>query len=329
MHKLSSSDSSSIDDGELEDLDELLQNPDSLDQLQEARKTRALRRQIWCLKMVVILMGFSLSALTVYAVFSLSREPTDHSCGEGDSYEWSGRLGEDPSEFVPQGIGQPLRLTYYDASHPYHFADDMFDTLDGAMTTIRKVRAMHNSSNVLANQRYATWFHPPADDQAPAATRLHPFFSWKTQRQMYTLRGFHQLSCVLVIVEEYAHRLHASNNSDSNSTSSRWGPGHVVHCLNTLRDAVMCMADATPMTFVNGFQMGYVTDEQAYMCRDWEGLRTWANDPVRGVRTSAEADVADGTDDGELTVGALYDFEEPNEIVPFPKLTEAEAAGLM
>lgn len=84
------------------------------------------------------------------------------------------------------------------------------------------------------------------------------------------------------------------------------------------------MADATPMSFVNGFQMGYITDDQAYMCRNWEGLRAWANDPERGVRTH----VADGSDDGKLKPGALFDFEYPNEIVPFPELTEQETSGL-
>lgn len=134
---------------------------------------------------------------------------------------------------------------------------------------------------------------------------------------MYTLRGFHQFTCVLVLAEEYTHRVNTN-------VTSRWGQRHFAHCLNILRDAVMCMADATPMSFVDGFQMSYVTENQAYMCRDWEGLRAWANAPERGVRTR----VTGGEADGELGPGALFDFEYPSEIIPFPDLTEQERFGL-
>ncbi|KAH8777828.1 hypothetical protein F5883DRAFT_409061, partial [Diaporthe sp. PMI_573] len=170
----------------------------------------------------------------------------------------------------------------------------------------------HTASNVLANRQYAKWYHPDG-----SVTGLAPFFSWKSTRQMYTLRGFHQFTCILVIAEEYTHRVHTN-------MTSRWGQRHVAHCLNTLRDAVMCMADATPMSFVNGFQMGYITDEQAHMCRDWEGLRAWANDPKRGVRTRGP----DGEGEGQLKPGNLFDFEYPSEIIPFPDLTEQERLGL-
>lgn len=175
---------------------------------------------------------------------------------------------------------------------------------------------MQAASNVLVNQRYAKWYHPDN-----TTTRLAPFFSWNSTRQMYTLRGFHQLTCVLALAEDHAHRVHTN-------TSSRWSTRHVAHCLNTLRDAVMCMADATPMSFVNGFQMGWVSDEQAYMCRDWEALRAWANEPERGVRTMESLDQAGDEEGSHLHAGDLYDFEAVDEIVPFPSLSDEEMRGL-
>lgn len=174
--------------------------------------------------------------------------------------------------------------------------------------------AQPTASNVLVNQRYAKWFHKDG-----TVTHLAPFFSWGSTRQVYTLRGFHQLSCVLALAEEYAHRVHTN-------ATSRWSTRHVAHCLNALRDAVMCMADAAPVSFVGGFQTGYVTDDQAYVCRSWEALRAWANDPRRGVRTRVAA--GDEPPGGQLKPGALYDFEFPDEILPFPELTEKERAGL-
>lgn len=109
------------------------------------------------------------------------------------------------------------------------------------------------------------------------------------------------------IAEEYGYRYH--------NMSSQWGPGHVAHCLNTIREAIMCLADATPMSYVNGFAHGHVTDDQQFMCRNWGALRKWANDPVRGIRYKNTAVPGDKSD-------------KNTEILPFPELTEAQKLGL-
>ncbi|KAJ0345603.1 hypothetical protein KNSL1_008257 [Colletotrichum chrysophilum] len=62
-----------------------------------------------------------------------------------------------------------------------------------------------------------------------------------------------------------------------------WPPEHVAYCLNVLADAVQCTADATPLSFVNGFGSGHLTDGQQAWCRDWDSLRAWAADEERSV----------------------------------------------
>lgn len=97
--------------------------------------------------------------------------------------------------------------------------------------------------------------------------------------------------------------------------SSQWSPKHVAHCLNAIREAIMCLADATPMSYVNGFAVGHVTDDQQFMCRDWTALRRWANEPERGIRYK------------NLSPPGSK-FDKNTEIIPFPQLSEEEKSGL-
>ncbi|KXH26294.1 hypothetical protein CSIM01_03672 [Colletotrichum simmondsii] len=158
------------------------------------------------------------------------------------------------------------------------------------------------ASNVLVNGNFADWKKPDG-----TVAKLPAYYSTVSYRQTYIIRSFHQMHCLISIAEEYGHR--------ANNVSSQWAPKHIAHCLNAIREAIMCLADATPMTYVNGFAVGHVTDDQQFMCRDWSALRKWANDPVRGIRYKNIA-----------PEGAGYDNN--TEILPFPELSELEKVGL-
>lgn len=47
-----------------------------------------------------------------------------------------------------------------------------------------------------------------------------------------------------IILEDIGYRVH--------NMSSKWTSGHVIHCINTLRAAVTCLADATPISYIHG-----------------------------------------------------------------------------
>jgi hypothetical protein len=49
------------------------------------------------------------------------------------------------------GIGDPLRLTYYNENHPYYIPEDAFDDFDESMNLIQKVWSMHNCESTLAH----------------------------------------------------------------------------------------------------------------------------------------------------------------------------------
>ena len=50
----------------------------------------------------------------------------------------------------------------------------------------------------------------------------------------------------------------------------RWE--HYQHCLDSLRQDIMCRADDTPMPGIVG---GHLGDGQILLCRDWDKLIAW------------------------------------------------------
>ncbi|EQB49944.1 Cyclochlorotine biosynthesis protein R [Colletotrichum siamense] len=253
-----------------------------------------LESNVWCLRVSLLITVVALMLVTVFAVFDRVTSVRDaHKCGH---------IGSDHSGFVPPEIGEPGRWTIFDKSSPYYIEEDTFYDLNKTKMVVKKLKSLHNSSNVLVNDNWADWHKPDG-----TVAKLPAYYSTVSYRQTYIIRSFHQMHCLISITEEYGHRVH--------NVSSQWAPQHVAHCLNTIREAIMCLADASPMTYVNGFAVGHVTDDQKFMCRDWSALRKWANDPVRGVRYKNLA-----------PEGAKHD--NYTEIIPFPKLSPDEEIGL-
>ncbi|OHF04558.1 hypothetical protein CORC01_00029 [Colletotrichum orchidophilum] len=222
--------------------------------------------------------------------------------------EWSGLLGEDWNGIVPNGIGYPLKLTYWGQDHPYYMPENIFDDFDKSMAMINHWKHMHNSSSIFIRPD-----EPRAKRIKPDGNiaELPPFWPWdplEDGRELYAIRGFHQMHCIFVISEEFTYHYGRTNDS-------LWTAGHVAHCINTLRDAIMCMADAQPLSYVNGYKNGHATDDQAMMCRDWEELHKFVTDPARGLRIKNIA-----------PAGSKNEKMAP--IIPYPHLTDPELRGI-
>lgn len=54
---------------------------------------------------------------------------------------------------------------------------------------------------------------------------------------------------------------------------------HYFHCLDTLRQDVMCLGDDTPMPTINAIHR--IGDGQVRECRNWEKLIEWTQKPER------------------------------------------------
>ncbi|OLN94034.1 hypothetical protein CCHL11_03393 [Colletotrichum chlorophyti] len=261
----------------------------------------ALKKKVRSLQVRIVMVLVALSMTLIFFVLYIQGTTAT---ARDLQMEWSGLLGEDPSGFVPNGIGQPLKPTYFGRDHPYYLPEDTYDDFEKSIAYVKKMKGMHNSSSVLANRRYGKTIRPDG-----SVTGLNPFFTWKKNdegRQLYTLRGFHHMHCLIVVAEEFAYHFH---------NQSKWTKPHIAHCVNTLRDAIMCLASAQPLSFINGYGVGQITDDQADMCRDWSALRAWGNDPARGIRVIDNAP-------------PNVTWENITEILPYPELSEMELRGL-
>lgn len=103
-----------------------------------------------------------------------------------------------------------------------------------------------------------------------------PVYVTSKGSQIYNLRAFHQMHCISILFEDIGYL--------RNNVTPKWTAGHELHCLNTLRAAVTCLADSTPIAYIHGLGVGHTTDDQQTRCRNFFALREWAHDPVRAVR---------------------------------------------
>jgi len=94
-------------------------------------------------------------------------------------------------------------------------------------------------------------------------------FPWDSSKGIYLINAYHNLHCV--------QTLRTAVVEFNNSTPQSSPLGHVIHCLNVLRDEIICDADDTPR--YTGFQPNQKSGlGQVRMCRDWTQLEAWADD---------------------------------------------------
>jgi len=89
-----------------------------------------------------------------------------------------------------------------------------------------------------------------------------------------SLNVFHQLHCVNMIRK----RLWANENFES--THELMGIEHLSHCLDALRQSLMCSSDITPLPWKWDAQAGEAKEvaEVQHTCRNFEKVRQWAKE---------------------------------------------------
>ncbi|KAF2197264.1 hypothetical protein GQ43DRAFT_216034 [Delitschia confertaspora ATCC 74209] len=93
-------------------------------------------------------------------------------------------------------------------------------------------------------------------------------FPWDTERSVYYIKAYHDLHCLKLIRKAIIN--------PSNLSEQRINLDHVFHCLDGLRQDIMCTADDTPMPAASP---GVVGDGQLRLCRDWDKMVAWATRP--------------------------------------------------
>ncbi|KAJ4362979.1 hypothetical protein N0V83_010096 [Neocucurbitaria cava] len=88
-------------------------------------------------------------------------------------------------------------------------------------------------------------------------------FPWDTERSVYYVKGVHDLHCLKLIRKAIVSK----HNGDNHTFSLN----HIYHCLDGIRQDIMCIADDTPMPASVAHHVG---DGQIRQCRDWNNMRT-------------------------------------------------------
>ncbi|KAF2999918.1 hypothetical protein E8E13_008880 [Curvularia kusanoi] len=127
--------------------------------------------------------------------------------------------------------------------------------------------------NISTEEMDAAW---DAIDTSPMAVALHDKyaskiglppsgrFPWDTERSIYYLKGIHDLHCV-----KYIRKAITVKHNGGNQT---FDFHHINHCLNGLRQDIMCAADDTPMPAL----AEHIGAGQVRKCRDWSRMTEWA-----------------------------------------------------
>jgi hypothetical protein len=96
-------------------------------------------------------------------------------------------------------------------------------------------------------------------------------FPWDDEKNLYYIKAFHHIHCLKIIrkaFKSYERTKHYDGDHE-----------HIYHCINTLRQDIMCKPDDTLMTSVD--EPHVIGDNQHVQCRDWNKLVAWSQDPQR------------------------------------------------
>lgn len=93
-------------------------------------------------------------------------------------------------------------------------------------------------------------------------------FPWDTERSVYYVKGIHDLHCLKLIRKAIVSKHHGKNQA--------FNLHHIYHCLDGLRQDIMCTADDTPMPAPVAHHVG---KGQIRQCRNWGKMIAWARQP--------------------------------------------------
>ncbi|RFU25150.1 hypothetical protein B7463_g11184, partial [Scytalidium lignicola] len=135
----------------------------------------------------------------------------------------------------------------------------------------------------------------PKQQAAKLANKTLIFPHDPQRRYVIELDVFHQLHCLNMIRQsthpEY-YKGAVPGVIDGNKEDLLFGPHHVAHCIESIRQALMCHVDVTPATWIwnedaKVMQNVYATP---HTCRNFDKIRDWASVGKYGANVEAGFD---------------------------------------
>ena len=125
---------------------------------------------------------------------------------------------------------------------------------------------------------------------------------WDAAKGIYLLHGYHNLHCLVSLSQSpirFARQLLRYKQNILRSSLFEMHDkvpqslhfSHVTHCLDALRQDIICNADDTPR--YTGLELASGIG-QVKICRDWAKLEKWANEHSACYRYNASAEYNNG-----------------------------------
>ncbi|KAF2103227.1 hypothetical protein NA57DRAFT_72206 [Rhizodiscina lignyota] len=111
-------------------------------------------------------------------------------------------------------------------------------------------------------------------------------------KKVYLLEAYHLLHCLTVTRKTFWQAV--------NGEELYWRPPHVAHCLDMLRQYIVCKADNTPLFTFGDNTAG---DEQYRKCKSWDALRDYATE-----NSACYRDVPKGVDRDNFSLGEHFGY---------------------
>ncbi|KAF2176462.1 hypothetical protein K469DRAFT_698429 [Zopfia rhizophila CBS 207.26] len=184
------------------------------------------------------------------------------------------------SEYTPNSAARVetlpttwMRLNWWTEYSDKNFTetDKLWDDINPAHGFIAMDREWAKS------QHWPDSMHLPSDDS----------------KNVYLLEAYHLIHCVTIIRKTFWEAIHGAETYTFN-------PPHAGHCIDMMRQYIMCKADNTPLYLFGDDTAG---DEQYRKCNSWKALRDFATD-----HSACYRDTPPDADKSTFSLGAHFGF---------------------
>ncbi|KAK3935488.1 hypothetical protein QBC46DRAFT_397389 [Diplogelasinospora grovesii] len=218
----------------------------------------SLTRSLLVHRLLLVFQALAMGILAAYVVFG-PRHPSDVACAQQLS-PYSPYIESGDLEYVEFQAQNHLMQPSPYRGHPTREVEE-------AWLKLWRLPTIH-----FAEEKMVALNKTPADLYAKVAPKyggdMMGFFD-----------VFHQLHC-LSLVRQYTYR----NDYDYSNVTAFRAPeevvrGHIDHCIETIRKAIMCTGDVTPVVFRkdDGRAEGFKSDFNIQRkCRNFTKIQEWA-----------------------------------------------------
>ncbi|KAI4157982.1 MAG: hypothetical protein LQ342_007842 [Letrouitia transgressa] len=97
-----------------------------------------------------------------------------------------------------------------------------------------------------------------------------------TSRHLVGLDVFHQLHCLNTLRKRLRPERYDGKGDSGKTKDVATGMKHWDHCVESLRQSLLCSADLSAVSWHWSKEQGWRTGTNEHVCRKWENVMMWA-----------------------------------------------------